>query len=58
MLCPKCNCELEIDGCYDIWIDDEFYTEKVVGGCPNCGKVFQWEINYKFFNESDLMECN
>lgn len=57
MLCPRCNCELEVDECFDTFTDDEFHTERVVGGCPICGKVFQWDINYKFFNEDELVEC-
>lgn len=58
MLCPKCNYELKIYDCYDTETWNYFYTKRVVGDCPVCGKVFQWEINYRFLNEGSLMECN
>lgn len=57
MLCPKCNHELEVDDSFDISITDDWCTERVIGCCPICETEYQWERNYKFYNEDDLVEC-
>ena len=58
MKCPKCNCALEVFDMYDTEHNDEWCVEQFVGGCPICGKEYQWNRNFKFFNEDELMECN
>lgn len=57
MNCPKCKTELEIDDTYDYECDGDFFYEKVVGGCPNCGKEYQWELVYQYYGEENLVEC-
>ena len=57
MKCPKCDYELEIDDCYDTETCDDWFVERIVGHCPICDKDYQWERNYKFYNEDELVEC-
>ena len=45
-LLPKClNCgtELEQDDVLDMDYDDDGIDLFCVGGCPKCGKTYQWD---------------
>lgn len=57
MLCPKCNHELEVLDMYDVEHGEEWCVEQFIGVCPTCQKEFQWERNFKFYNEDNLVEC-
>lgn len=44
-LIPKClNCgtELEEDDVLDMDYDDDGIELFCIGGCPNCGNIYQW----------------
>lgn len=58
MNCPKCNCKLEVLDMYDVEHGEEWCVEQFIGQCPICKKEYQWERNFKFFDESNLEECH
>ena len=56
MFCPKCHYELEVDDVYDTQGNDEWQVEFIVGHCTICSQDYQWERNFKFYNEDNLAE--
>lgn len=55
-LCPHCDCDLEIDDCFDIEFDGGKVTHCWKGYCPECGKNFRWKEIYLFDRIEDLVE--
>lgn len=55
--CPYCKEELVFVESYDIEVEDvDMVINRVTGHCPNCGREFQWEENYKYSHFSNLEE--
>lgn len=58
MKCPHCEVELKIYDRYDIEFGRDEVTECYLGECPECGREFEWEKCYKFYEEKNLVECH
>ena len=55
--CPYCKEELVFIESYDIEVEEvDMVINRVAGHCPNCGREFQWEENYKYNHFSNLEE--
>lgn len=57
-LCPHCDCDLEIDDCFDIEYDSRTNISCWKGHCTECGKNFRWKEIYLFDHIENLMEDN
>lgn len=53
--CPYCGVDLEEYDIYDTEMDISVY-QYVVGGCPECGRTFQWENKFEYVGFQNLRE--
>lgn len=54
--CPHCDCDLEIDECFDTEFDSGKIISHWEGHCTECGKSFKWKEVYLFDRVEELVE--
>lgn len=54
--CLECQTELEIEETIDSAWEGSRYRDFVIGFCPVCGKMYEWEDIYTYESFSNLRE--